>query len=66
MSVIYVESWCRRGPNYGETVEALELARSICSLERNLRAAGFTIAGDLVATAGIALWQKMRESSALD
>jgi ribosomal protein L30/L7E len=66
MSVIYVESWCRRNPSHDDTVETLRLARSIRSLERELRAAGFATASDLVATAGIALWQKVQAGPNLE
>lgn len=66
MSVIYVDSWCRRSPSHDATVQTLALARSLRSLQRDLQAAGFTIAGDLVAAASIALWQKAQTDPGLD
>jgi hypothetical protein len=56
--VIYVERWCRRAPATDRRAEVL--AQDIRALEHDLRVAGYGIAGDLVAAAGIALWQKLQ------
>lgn len=56
MPVIHVEQWYRR--YQAEVRAAVELRRSLRQIERSLRAQGFHIAADLVATAGIAVQQK--------
>lgn len=61
MSVVYVDRWCRRVRRQNVEAEAEVLARSLRVLELQLRAAGCDVGGDLVAAAGIALWQKMEE-----
>ncbi|HLO77854.1 MAG TPA: hypothetical protein VK196_15465 [Magnetospirillum sp.] len=62
MSVIHVERWHRA--RHPQVDEAADFCRSISGLERDLRAAGYQIAADLVATAGIAVLQKLEVESA--
>ncbi|MCR6631937.1 MAG: hypothetical protein NVV74_18855 [Magnetospirillum sp.] len=61
MPVIHVERWQRASQPRAD--EATDFCRSIRALERDLRAAGFAIAADLVATAGIAVLQKLEVES---
>lgn len=60
-NIVHVECW--HHVRHAQVERAVDFCATLTGLERELRAAGFFIAADLVATAGIAVVQKLSADS---